>query len=76
MLRSQNMFGQNGNNKSQKNFYLTDNPNHAVCFNNPIILARSDHWRKLLIKETLMIQQRNSDLNSDKASIPLYLFNV
>ena len=55
---------------------LTNNPNHAVCFNNPIILARSDHWRKLLIKETLMIQQRNPDLNSDKASIPLYLFNV
>ena len=55
---------------------MTDNPNHAVCFNNPIILARSDHWRKLLIKETLMIQQRNPDLNSDKASIPLYLFNV
>ena len=27
--------------------HLTDNPNHAVCFNNPIILARSDHWRKL-----------------------------
>ena len=56
--------------------HLTDNPNHAVCFHNPIILARSDHWRKLLIKETLMIQQRNPDLNSDKASIPLYLFNV
>ena len=37
---------------------------------------RSDHWRKLLIKETLMIQQRNPDLNSDKASIPLYLFNL
>ena len=33
--------------------HLTDNPNHAICFNNPIILARSDHWRKLLIKETL-----------------------
>ena len=24
--------------------HLTDNPNHAVSFNNPIILARSDHW--------------------------------
>ena len=24
----------------------------------------------------LLIQQRNPDLNSDKASIPLYLFNV
>ena len=23
-----------------------------------------------------LIQQRNPDLNSDKASIPLYLFNV
>ena len=32
-----------------------DNPNHTVCTNNPIILARSDHWQKLLIKETLMI---------------------
>ena len=56
--------------------HLTDNSNHAVCFNNPSILARSDHWRKLLINETLMIQQRNPDLNSDKASISLYLFNV
>ena len=56
--------------------HLTDNPNHADCFNNPIILPRSDHWRKLLIKETLMIQQRNSNLNSDKASTPLYFFNV
>ena len=37
--------------------HLTDNLNHAVCFNNPIIQARSDHRRKLLIKETLMIQQ-------------------
>ena len=55
---------------------LTDNRNPTVCFNNPIILARSDHWRKLLIKETLMIQQKNPDLNSDKASFPLYLFNV
>ena len=56
--------------------HLTDNLNHAVCFHNPINLARSDHWRKLLIKETLMIQQKNPDLNFDKASIPLYLFNV
>ena len=55
--------------------HLTDHPNHAVCYNNPIVLAGSDHWRKLLIKETLMIQRRNPDLNSDKASIPLYLFN-
>ena len=42
----------------------------------PIILARSGHWRKLVIRETLMIEQRNPDLNSDKAAIPLYLFNV
>ena len=46
------------------------------CFKNPIILSRSDHWRKLLIKETLMFQQRRTDLNAGKALIPWYLFNV
>ena len=50
--------------------YLTDNPNHTVCCNNLIILARSNHFRKLLIEETLMNKERNPDLNSDKASIP------
>ena len=49
--------------------HLTDNPNPAVCFNNPIILARSDHRQKFkdLIKETLMIHQRNPDLNSNRS---------
>ena len=35
--------------------HFNDHPNHTVCFNNPIILARSDHWRKLLIKKTLIV---------------------
>ena len=52
--------------------HLTNNTNHIVCFKNPIILDRSDHRQKLLIKDTLMIQQRNPDLNFDKDSIPLY----
>ena len=56
--------------------HLTDNPNHTACFNYSIILARFDHWQKLLIKETLIIQQRNPNLNSNKASIPLYLFHM
>ena len=31
--------------------HLTDNPNHTVRFNDLIILAKSDHRRKLLIKK-------------------------
>ena len=46
--------------------HSTNNPNYTVCFNNPINLDRSKYWRKLLIKETLMIQQKNPDLNSAK----------
>jgi len=56
--------------------HIIDNPNHQVNFDTPRILARTDHWRKLLIKETLLIQQRNPMLNSDQASVPLYLFNT
>ena len=31
-------------------------PDYRIDFNNVNILARSDNWRKLLIKETLLIQ--------------------
>ena len=49
--------------------HLTDNPNHAVCFNNPIILARSDHWRKLLIKENDSTKKSRSKLRQSFNSI-------
>ena len=34
------------------------------------------NWCKLLIKETLLIQQKQPKLNIDKTSTPPYLFNA
>ena len=56
--------------------HLKDNPDHKIKFNEPEILAQSDHWRKLLISETLLVLQHNPDLNVEKISTPLYLFNT
>jgi len=39
-------------------------------------LSQASNWRKLLIKETLYMQQKQPQLNIDKSSIPLYLFNT
>ena len=38
---------------------MIDNPNHQIDFRSPSVLAHSNHWRKLLIRETLLIQQRD-----------------
>ena len=55
--------------------HLTDNPNHKIDFDKTEIIIQTNHWRKLLITETLLIQKHNPNLNADRTSIPLYLFN-
>ena len=56
--------------------HLTDNPDHKIDFDKTEIMAQTNHWRKLLITETLLIQKHNPNLNVDRTSIPLYLFNT
>ena len=56
--------------------HLWQNPDHHIDFNNPIVLSHASNWRKLLIKETLLIQEKQPQLNIDKTSTPLYLFNT
>ena len=43
--------------------HLTENQDHVINFNDVIILAQSDHWRKLLITETLLIQNNCPSIN-------------
>jgi len=43
---------------------------------NPIILASAFNYRELLIKETLLIQEQQPEINVDYPSTPLYLFNM
>ena len=56
--------------------HLTDNPRSKIDFDETEIMAQTNHWRKLLITETLLIQKHNPNLNVDRTSIPLYLFNT
>ena len=56
--------------------HLTDNPDHKIDFDKTEIMAQTNHWRKLLITETLLIKKHNPNLNVDRTSIPLYLFNT
>ena len=56
--------------------HLQSNPNHRVDFNNPQILNSSPDKSKLLILESLCIQQLKPSLNLDSKSFPLRLFNT
>ena len=56
--------------------HLQSNPNHRVDFNNPQILTSSPDKSKLLILESLCIQQLKPSLNLDSKSFPLRLFNT
>jgi len=56
--------------------HLQSNLSHTVDFLNPKILAYSPDKYKLLILESLYIQQLKSDLNLDSTSFPLCLFNM
>ena len=39
--------------------HLTDNPDHKIDFDKTEIMAQTNHWRKLLITETLLIHKHN-----------------
>ena len=52
---------------------LSDNPDHKIDFDKTEITAQTNHCRKLLITETLLIQKHNPNLNVDRTSIPLYI---
>ena len=56
--------------------HLTDNPNQKIDFDKTEIMAQTNHWRKLFITKTLLIQKHNPNLNVDRTSKPLYLFNT
>jgi len=45
-------------------------------FKNPEILASAFKYRELLIKETLLIQEQQPEINVDNFSTPFYLFNT
>ena len=54
--------------------HLTDNLDHKIDFDKTEIIAQTNHWRKLLITQTLHIQKHNPNLNVDKTSILLHVF--
>ena len=55
--------------------HLLENPNHSIDFNDPEVLCSAHNTKELLIKETLLIQQYQPDINVDGSSFPLYVFN-
>ena len=55
---------------------VTDNPDHKIGFDKTEIMAQTNHWRKLLITKTSLLQKHNPNLNVDWTSLPLYLFNT
>ena len=56
--------------------HLVRNPNHKINFDSPEILGHSNNYRKLRIKETLLIQKNQPQICQDGASQPIYLFNT
>ena len=56
--------------------HLIDNPDHKIDFNETEVMTQTNHWQKLLITETLLIQKHNPNLNINRTSTPLYLFNT
>ena len=56
--------------------HLWQNLDHHIDFNNPVVLSHASNWHKLLIKETVLTQEKQPQLNIDKTSTSLYLFNT
>ena len=55
--------------------HLLENRSHINNFNEPEILTTANHPRKLLIKETLLIQHQLPSINVEESSTPLFVFN-
>ena len=62
------------NQESEVAKHLLLNPSHSIDFNSPAIIGRSSSYRKLRIKETLLVQKYKPLLNLDETSLPIYLF--
>ena len=56
--------------------HLLENPGHRIDFARPEILGNANDTARLLILESLFIQEQIPDLNIDSKSAPLYLFNT
>ena len=56
--------------------HLCTYPDHFMDFKNPEILASAFNYRELLIKETLLIQEQQPEINVDNFCTRLYLFNT
>ena len=64
------------NNETDVSQHLKNNPDHTMNFHSPEILAHSNNIRKLRIKETLLIQNLQPQLNIDNSSNPIRVFNI
>ena len=64
------------NNETDVSQHLKNNPDHTMNFHYPEILGHSNNIRKLRIKETLLIQNLQPQLNIYDSSNPIYLFNI
>ena len=58
----------NPNQHSDVNKHLLKNPNHIIDFSDPQVLCSAYNTKELLIKEILLIQQYQSDINADGSS--------
>ena len=56
--------------------HLYTYPDHFMDFKNPEILASVFNYRELLIKETLLTQEQQPEINVDNFPNPLYLYNT
>ena len=64
------------NNDTDVSQHLKNNPDHTTNFHSPEIQAHSNNIRKLRMKETLLIQNLQPQLNIDDSSNPIHLFNI
>ena len=64
------------NHQTDVTSHLLENPSHSIKFDQPEVLATANNLRELLIKETWLIHEHNSSINSDESSTPLHLFNT
>ena len=62
--------------KSEVCKHLLQNPSHRVDFNTPTILGSENYTVRLLILESLFIQEQTPNLNNDSQSSPLMIFNT
>ena len=62
--------------KSEVCKHLLQNPSHRVDFNTPTIFGSENDTARLLILESLFIQEQTPDLNNDSQSSPLMIFNT